>query len=338
MPIGIIFLVFSGQVQEYSFDYSSCLNDASLDRWSVAPAALGSIPFEWRRFKQVPPYARESSEDLQPAYVEASNLCELQFTITKDIAGPVFQYYKLKNFYQNQRLYVKSVDWRQLKGDAKSYDELSDCAPLIGPGETNAAGGQLVYYPCGLIANSMFNDTLGSLVAMDGNLRKQMYNFPPKDIAWPAEKERYGTSTYSIEQVRPPPFWVKSRKWVNSDGTYKRLPDLAGDERFQNWMKVAGLPVFRKLYGKHEGNLPAGTYTILISSTYEVQSYGAKKVLVISNTSWMGGKNSFLGWAYIAAGGVFLFLAVAFLIRHLLAPRRLGDVSYLSWSTESINE
>lgn len=63
-------------------------------------------------------------------------------------------------------------------------------------------------------------------------------------------------------------------------------------------------------------------------------SYGATKSLVISNTSWMGGRNYFLGYAYIIAGTLFLACAIAFLIRHLLAPRKLGDLRYLSWNQE----
>lgn len=65
----------------------------------------------------------------------------------------------------------------------------------------------------------------------------------------------------------------------------------------------------------------------------------------------MGGKNPFLGWAYVAAAGLFVLLAVAGTIRHLLKPRcpfphlvlaivhsralsrrRLGDMSLLSWN------
>ena len=264
--------------------------------------------------------------------MKASTLCELRFKITRKISGPVFQYYRLKNFYQNQRLYVKSVNWDQMKGAALSYEELSDCVPLVGPDISNPQGTALVYYPCGLIANSMFNDTIGSLLLMNGNDPSKTFEFPPKDIVWPFEKDRYGPTKYKLDNVRPPPFWTNNRKLVKPDGTYKQLPDLHNDERFQNWMKVSGLPIFRKVYGRYNNDIPEGTYTILISSTYEVQSYGASKSLVISNTSWIGGKNSFLGWAYIATGGIFLTLALVFLARHLIAPRRLGDVSYLHWN------
>ena len=56
-------------------------------------------------------------------------------------------------------------------------------------------------------------------------------------------------------------------------------------------------------------------------SDYPVQGFGGTKSLVISTVSWIGGKNPFLGWAYVAAAGVFVLLALAGTIRHLLKPR-----------------
>jgi hypothetical protein len=41
----------------------------------------------------------------------------------------------------------------------------------------------------------------------------------------------------------------------------------------------------------------------------------------------MGGKNPFLGWAYIAAAALFVLLAIAGTAKHLLRPRRMGDMS-----------
>lgn len=233
-------------------------------------------------------------------------------------------YYRLTNYYQNQRLYVRSVNWDQLKGEAVPAASLDDCSPLVQPDDTKS----IVYYPCGLIANSYFSDQFSDLVADDG----ATYNFPPKDIAWATDKNRYGPSKYAIQDVRPPPFWTTDSTLINpADGSYLRLPDLHLDERFQAWMRVAGLPTFRKPYGRLPTNLPPATYTITVDSNFEVKSYGATKSIVISGTSWMGGRNSFIGILYIVTGGVFCLLAALFLTKHMVRPRALGDPSYLSW-------
>lgn len=39
----------------------------------------------------------------------------------------------------------------------------------------------------------------------------------------------------------------------------------------------------------------------------------------------MGGKNPFLGIAYIAVGGVCVLLGLLLTLRHLIKPRKLGD-------------
>jgi hypothetical protein len=124
----------------------------------------------------------------------AGQVCQLKFNVAKPMEGPVMLYYRLTNYYQNQRLYVRSVNWDQLKGKALKAGDLGDCDPLVRPDGNS----KLVYYPCGLIANSMFSDQFGDLVRDDGGKK---YEFPAKGIAWSSDIERYGPTAYSIEQV-----------------------------------------------------------------------------------------------------------------------------------------
>lgn len=65
---------------------------------------------------------------------------------------------------------------------------------------------------------------------------------------------------------------------------------------------------------------------------FPVRSYSGTKSIVISTVSWIGGKNPFLGWAYVAAAALFVALSIAGTIRHVMKPRRLGDMSLLSWN------
>lgn len=87
-------------------------------------------------------------------------------------------------------------------------------------------------------------------------------------------------------------------------------------------MRTAALPTFRKLYGKIEGDFDANDeITVVIENNYNTYSFGGKKKLVLSTTSWIGGKNDFLGIAYLSVGGVCLFLAITFILLYVIKPR-----------------
>lgn len=217
-------------------------------------------------------------------------------------------YYRLENYYQNHRRYVKSRDDDQLKGlIVSSYSDLSDCDPYISVGDSSDSN--LLYNPCGLIAKSVFNDTF-LLFTEDGTpitLRKD-------GIAWASDK--------NVKFKNPP---------SNAPGV-RTIPDFE-DEDFIVWMRTAGLPDFKKLYRIIDTPLEANTtYYVRIRSYYPVASFSGKKHFVISTTTWIGGKNPFLGYAYIVVGAICFVLGIIFAIKHQVAPRKLGDTKYLEWN------
>ena len=170
-------------------------------------------------------------------------------------------YYRLTNFYQNHRRYVKSLDTAQLSGTARSASQIrsGDCDPL----KTHSNGKP--YYPCGLIANSKFNDSYETLSYESANADEaNVYNMTSTGIAWGNEKNLYGVSKYQPGDVMPPPGWAAQ---YPADGyTDERgLPDLHTDEAFQVWMRTAGLPTFSKLAMRNDHDvLKAGTYRLKI--------------------------------------------------------------------------
>jgi len=128
------------------------------------------------------------------------------------------------------------------------------------------------------------------------------------------------------------------------------LVDDFKDENFIVWMRTAGLPNFRKLYNIIHSDIKPGKYRIEIANSasllslahfldYPVSQFDGKKSVVLSTTSWVGGKNSFLGWAYIVVGVICFFQGVAFGLKHKISPRCGGLIcSYFleNWEIRSI--
>ena len=105
------------------------------------------------------------------------------------------------------------------------------------------------------------------------------------------------------------------------------------NEHFIVWMRTAGLPTFRKLYGKIHSDLKEGDMlTFELDLNFEVDSFDGSKALVISTLGDFGGKNSFLGISYIVVGSISLLLGVLFAFKQAVNPRQLGDTRFLGWN------
>ncbi|KAH0613521.1 uncharacterized protein H6S33_005407 [Morchella sextelata] len=320
-PIGGLILFASSQVQELTIDYTNCLTSAN-DTMSPIPRSSFSTYFHT-------PLTPADLETYRWRSTPATKTCTLQFTIPSNFTPPVLFRYKLSNMHTNHRRFVMSLDRAQLMGEARTLDELrsySDttnlrCNPLYG----NSEG--IPYYPCGEIANSMFNDTFHAPVRpSDGHT----YPVTSRGIAWPQDRALYRPTTYAPSDVVPPPFWEESfPQGYNSSN----MPNLQDWEEFHVWMRPVGLAKFSRMAKRNDADvLGAGVWQMNITSRFSTQGYNGRKALVVSTSSVMGGRGPQLGWAYVVVAVVCAVLGVGMTARVAGAPRQLGDPAYLSWN------
>ncbi|EAU29674.1 conserved hypothetical protein [Aspergillus terreus NIH2624] len=275
---------------------------------------------------------KSSDSDYTPTWQRLtsnnSTICRLTFKIPEDMGPPVYMYYRLTNFYQNHRRYVKSLDVDQLKGKPLDNNTIgsSSCDPL----RLDPSG--KAYYPCGLIANSLFNDTINSPEWLNGDGDSaEPYVMSNKNIAWDSDKQLIKKTQYTPDQVVPPPNWRERYPNGYADG----IPNLNEDEEFMVWMRTAALPTFSKLSRRNDTvKMSAGIYRLDIVDRFPVTEYSGTKSILLSTRTVVGGQNPFMGIAYVVVGGICVLLGALFTLAHLIRPRKLGDHTYLTWNSE----
>jgi hypothetical protein len=83
-----------------------------------------------------------------------------------------------------------------------------------------------------------------------------------------------------------------------------------------------------------EGSIPNGRYVFVIDYNYPVTSFSGSKLIVLSTTSWIGGKNIFLGVCYIVVACVAIGVVLFFVLFQRLRPRHLADDRFLKWDRD----
>ena len=281
IPLGAVLLTVSNNVLEYSSDYTQC------------QSATGD---------QCSNLRLNASRTNEPC------VCTVNVTVEKNMQNPVYVYYGLSNFFQNHRRYVKSRDDNQLVGNHVTNTSISkDCAPYK---VDKVNGSEWPIAPCGAIANSLFNDTF-ILTGM---------NIDRTGIAWYTDHSVKFNNPHpannlveAFKSYAKPKFWQESVDKLdpgdNANNGYK-------NEALEVWMRTAAFPTFRKLYGKINVSLPPDNYSFIVNYNYPVTAFEGSKRLIISTTSFMGGKNPFLGIAYIVVGSASLLVGIGLCIIH----------------------
>ena len=218
----------------------------------------------------------------------------------------------------------------------------STCAPREMAPEAGAgagAGGESasgIMVPCGLVAWSNFNDTfsLEAVVAVSsatGNATTSTTTTPLQLDAAPLRSPADLRGRFS-SRVFPSASSFDSDPATRGGGALSANTSLADAAALQVWMRPAALPSFRKPAGVvtaaaavgeevgagEEGawrplsSLPAGAVVrVTVANRFNSYRYGGTKSVVLTNASWLGGRNPFLGWAGVGVGGVCVAAAAA---------------------------
>jgi len=334
IPIGVGLMYFSNQVHEVNLDYTECISSNAADAGKACHEVISELvngaPKTCQCIKNL-----EGSADLG----------------ADKWIGNVFIYYGLTNFYQNHRRYVKSRDDKQLYGDLDS--KVEDCSPFLYL-DTNDKTSER-YAPCGAIANSMFNDT----IQLQYKNKEATAGTPGHDwtdvsllrtgIAWQSDKEYKFRNPEvpegsTLQKVFQDKNLIKPRDWGRE--IWELDTDDANNNGFQNedlivWMRTAALPNFRKLYRRidHQGEFETGLpvdgyeYRLFIDYSYKVTQFSGTKSVILSTTSLLGGKNPFLGIAYIVVGCICFIMGIVFLFIHLKFGRTTREMMNITSRT-----
>jgi len=105
-----------------------------------------------------------------------ASTCTVTLTAEDSMEGPISVFYELSKVYTNHRRYVKSYDKKQMLGDTSwTGAKMKACEPLTHAGDK-------ILHPCGLMANSLFNDKI--LIASDHPMQYD-------GTAWPSDEAKY---------------------------------------------------------------------------------------------------------------------------------------------------
>uniref|UniRef100_A0A3Q2E6S5 Cell cycle control protein n=1 Tax=Cyprinodon variegatus TaxID=28743 RepID=A0A3Q2E6S5_CYPVA len=218
-------------------------------------------------------------------------ICTIVFSLDTLFKGPVFMYYGLTNYFQNQRRYGVSRDDNQLavlhyRADCAPFDYDSNDRPIV---------------PCGALANSMFNGM--PIYTSDTTVKS-------------VSSKKILSTPHTIANLHSPQVEVCRQKaavispWYAFPAVLDSVPGRAilknrGTTTMDNYDERLIEEVLKYNPSKFSQKNMFLLY-------YKV--FNGRKKVVLSNVSWMGGKNDFLGIAYLVVGSLCIVMSIVMLI------------------------
>ena len=237
------------------------------------------------------------------------------FNITKKMKADIMVYYKVYNYYQNNRRYISSKSFDQLYGENITLNDMKkrhDCDPLITNKdmEINESIFNIslkqdeLAIPCGLMAKSfkLFNNSY-IFEYIDGpNFNENSSNnieINTTNIARKFDREKYNNS-FNI-----------TNQWL----------DLK-DEHFMVWMRPAPFANFSKLYGRINQDIEKGNVikvTMQPGKYFDKEEYnksGVNLSIILTTTNYFGGenKNKELSFAFAGFGLLCIIFGIVFIV------------------------
>jgi len=211
------------------------------------------------------------------------SVCTFSFYLEETYESPVYFWFQLRYVYQNHHQYVISSDIDDMS--ATDEGDPDRCYPIFTNRDANKSISVLgtpldpdaPALPCGIAANTLFNDTY-AMRTSSGTII-----FLNKTAI--AYENRHAT--------RIPVDQDLSKQWIRFN-----------NESLLNWLHLAPLGSFRKLWARIDQDLPPGEYVITVNNNFNISYYDGDKSVVIGTVNYFGTKNYLLLVMYLV--GAFL--------------------------------
>ncbi|GAB5356931.1 hypothetical protein AAMO2058_000330600 [Amorphochlora amoebiformis] len=337
ITLGIVFTLEIWQTTEAISRYDDCLectcgdptqSPSTFSPTTGAPfAGVSPSPSSLFPTQTVSPsIAPTASPTTQPTFTSAptcscpspgTTTCEIEIKIIADMISPVYVYYTVEDFFQNHRQYVSSVSEAQLSG--KVIDRNAAAGECTGASERDG----LIIYPCGLKANSFFNDTFSAKYCPLGDLTNCRIlngtNWNKNNIAWPEDRGKIGR--------RDP---VTGKETTTSIFNFT-LPEV-DDQDFIVWIRPGLSNHITKLYRviEHQSLKKGDTLLVTVNNIFSMDPSTRRptKHVIVANMSLLGGVGFFLVLVLLGSGSLAFSLMITCMVwPYICLRRKPGDLS-----------